>query len=661
MCRQQGPLLSDQEFFGCVKSDLDGLKALKDALGREDYPVCRKIFAEYIRGTFNTEIFFSYLPQDCVLSKDEIIRGAELAMRHVMTACQIPHDFEGGRVDWFSNPTYNGYKEWTWQLSRHEELLTLARAYRLTGDERYAKECCALFDSWVKQATRYSVDGNNSEALCWRSIECGIRMSLVWPEIIHSILPSPWCNDGFLADFFKSVYEHALLLRQFHKNTGNWLIMEMSGLMHIATLYPFFCEGEEWFRYAQDKLIEELGKQMYPDGFHFELSSWYHQILVIHYGRIIRLLRKYDKKVPEAFETSFSKILYIDLKLMRPNGALPDLNDGGLDSVKELIAPYADLFQSDSALQWMASGGESGTVPDKTSFALPYAGIAVFRTGWGEDDTWLCFDGGPFGSGHQHEDKLNVLLHTHGKYVLTEGNNYAYDSSEMRKYVLSTRAHNTILVDGMEQNRKKSYRWSDEMLNQRSGLLAHLSPCVDACRASYEDGYGEMADKTVRHERSVYFVKKWNDLPPFALVVDRLTATSGEHCYEIQYHLDADDVSANRMNVTADPLHILAPAQGDCDASLSVERGLKEPKWNGWTADSVAQGDFRPIYIVKYILHGQNIRFVTLLLPTCGDGSPIVGVEGSSKIKDTKLCVKLTDGRELHFDENDWLERTMDD
>ncbi len=660
MCKQQGPLLTDKEFFECgINADISSLEALKDALGCGDYKTCRKIFAEYIRGTLDADTFFSRLHYSDNFDEENVIRKAELAMRHIMTACQIPHDFKGECVDWFSNPTFNGYQEWTWQLNRHAELLTLARAYRTTGDERYAEECCALFDSWVKQATRYSLDDNNSEALCWRSIECGIRMSVVWPEVIYSILPSNACNDDIIVDFFKSIYEHALLLRQFHASLGNWLIMEMSGLLHIATLFPFFLKAEEWFGYAIDKLSAELEKQVYPDGFQFELSSGYQQVVIIYYGRVLRLLTGYGKKVPEVFLNTLRKMLHIYIKLMRPNGALPDLNDGSLSSVKGLVEPYIDLFPNDNDLQWAASGGENGMPPDKQSFILSYSGIAVFRTGWAEDDTWLCFDGGPYGAAHQHEDKLNILLHTRGKYVLTEGNNYAYDSSEMRKYVLSTRAHNTVLVDGMEQNRKKTHCWHDDMLTRHSGLQASLSLHVDACRASYDNGYGDEADKTVCHERSVYFVKKLSGLPPFAIIVDRLTASAGIHSYEIQYHLDADKVTTNRLNITAAPLSIIAPTDNECDVSLSVEYGVKEPKWNGWTADSAVQGDFRPIYIAKYILKGQNIRFATLLLPMDDSKGLIVGLEGSNQIEDTKLCVKLADGRELNIDENEWLERKM--
>ena len=91
--------------------------------------------------------------------------------------------------------------------------------------------------------------------------------------------------------------------------------------------------------------------------------------------------------------------------------------------------------------KWITEGDETGK-PEYTSAAMPWSGFAALRTGWGQDDTWALMDAAPFGRAHQHEDKLSVLLYTNGKFLLTEGGNYAYDESEMRNYVLSTRSHN---------------------------------------------------------------------------------------------------------------------------------------------------------------------------------------------------------------------------
>ena len=61
---------------------------------------------------------------------------------------------------------------------------------------------------------------------------------------------------------------------------------------------------------------------------------------------------------------------------------------------------------------------------------------------------FLLFDAGPYGLGHQHEDKLSMFIYALGRVLLTEAGTYSYDRSKYRRYVLGTWAHNTILVDG---------------------------------------------------------------------------------------------------------------------------------------------------------------------------------------------------------------------
>ena len=108
------------------------------------------------------------------------------------------------------------------------------------------------------------------------------------------------------------------------------------------------------------------------------------------------------------------------------------------------------------------------------------------------------FDGGPFGFAHQHEDKLNLLLHAYGRTLLTEGGNYAYDDSPMRRYALSTRSHNTIRVDGQDQNRRATYRYDDpDLLTRPAGARWRTTAEYDVAEAEYDEGYGPTADRTV--------------------------------------------------------------------------------------------------------------------------------------------------------------------
>lgn len=147
-----GPILSDTEFFvNCIDYTVEGLEGISSAVLVGDYTRCRKIFGDYVRSNLKKEIFFKSLTEETTpLTHDELIEKASLALGHIVEPCGIPHDFKGEPIDWFYNATSNGYKEWTWQLSRHAEILILAQAYRKTKEERYADKCCELLNSWMK-------------------------------------------------------------------------------------------------------------------------------------------------------------------------------------------------------------------------------------------------------------------------------------------------------------------------------------------------------------------------------------------------------------------------------------------------------------------------------------------------------------------------------
>ena len=145
--------------------------------------------------------------------------------------------------------------------------------------------------------------------------------------------------------------------------------------------------------------------------------------------------------------------------LSRPDRYLPAVNDSGLVSLVGQMKSAIRLYPNRADFRWFATEGSEGHAPDYLSYVFPYAGAVVFRSSWAKDAVWCYMDCSPFGRGHQHEDKLNVLISAYGKNMVVEPGNYAYDGSEMRKYVLSTRAHNTILVDGLEQRTRRGWKW----------------------------------------------------------------------------------------------------------------------------------------------------------------------------------------------------------
>lgn len=85
--------------------------------------------------------------------------------------------------------------------------------------------------------------------------------------------------------------------------TGNWLIMEMNGLGQIGILYQQFKKSAKWLQQALESLEEELDRQIYPDGFQYELTTNYHDVVINNYQRFIEVAYKFEKQ----FQTHFLK------------------------------------------------------------------------------------------------------------------------------------------------------------------------------------------------------------------------------------------------------------------------------------------------------------------------------------------------------------------
>jgi hypothetical protein len=77
---------------------------------------------------------------------------------------------------------------------------------------------------------------------------------------------------------------------------------------------------------------------------------------------------------------------------------------------------------------------------------MPDAGYFVLRN---EMNAQLVFDAGPKGGEHGHFDLLNFEWGNQGYEYVVDPGPYRYDNSQKRREVISTPAHNTISIDGL--------------------------------------------------------------------------------------------------------------------------------------------------------------------------------------------------------------------
>ena len=121
----------------------------------------------------------------------------------------------------------------------------------------------------------------------------------------------------------------------------------------------------------------------------------------------------------------------------------------------------------------LTTGVHAGRPDQKPVSVMPDSGIAVLRSG--EASVIFCaMPNGLRGKGsHTHCDKLSIVFRLGPEEVFCDSGSRCYTrSAELRNLDRSTRAHNTLMVDGAEQNIVPHRSAVAFSMRQRSGCVA---------------------------------------------------------------------------------------------------------------------------------------------------------------------------------------------
>ena len=256
-------------------------------------------------------------------------------------------------------------------------------------------------------------------------------------------------------------------------------------------------------------------------------------------------------------------------------------------------------------------------------------------------------------------------MYAYGKDVLKDCGNYAYDTSDMRKFILDTRAHNCAMVDDLSQRRRPKYKWEPDMIKQRSDLKWSFTGAIDVTEGVYNEGYGDELIPVTHKRKAVFFKQGVNGSLPFALIIDRLESGDGaEHKYSVSYQMNVEPYTVTDKTYTAD--------FGD-GVSMSVIGSIapdvvvaqKEPLFMGWRPDHSGLGmdpvevrneqEHKPAPCLRYHAYGSNKRIVTALYPSNNGQVAIKDIVISDAYDDTEIKLIFANGSEIILNENDYI------
>jgi hypothetical protein len=632
------------DFWHALDLDRPELAAVRTAVDAKDEPAATRALAAYYRQRETPVVANPVVPASV-----SVVRRADETLEHTYRLAGCPVYTFKDEVVWNADP-FN-YNQWPVALNRHSEWRFLAGAYLKTRDEKYAAEWDAQVRHWTKAMPVLIAPGwiegpFNTPGKTSLSLDAGIRTGQTWFPSFAVFRNSPSVSDETIVAFVRSGWDHGgYLMRDENFRLGsNWGAMESNGLYHLGVMLPEFRDAALWRKTALDRTMAMIDYQVYPDGAQTELAPGYHGVSLRNFLGVMRLAKANDLSVPEDFAQRLQGMFEYYLKITDPEFRTPNLNDSGRGGITGILREGVELFPERQDFLWAAESRRKGTEPEFVSCVMPWAGWVVMRSDWSAEARWLLFDAGPFGTGHQHEDKLGVLVHAFGQPLIAECGVYAYDTSKWRKYCLSTRGHSSVRVDDKDQACRRDRAQFRAAMANTYGFFD--SEAATYARDTHVSGYGNPPDKSVVHRRRVLFMK-----PDLYLVVDDLAAKDGrEHEAEIQFLLNADGADLDATG------HVAVSHHGKDQPGIAII-----PLFTNGVQSRIAQGETEPTvrgFIPKgfeklepapAILYTKTFTKQTtlawLLVPFQGESVP---VQLTGKGQD-EVTLRLGDGEEARI------------
>lgn len=461
-----------------------------------------------------------------------------------------------------------------WEPNRHQHLVVLARAWRASGNEKYARAIKEQLESWFEQCP-YGYGMN------WRSpMELAIRL-INWIWAIDLTLESGIFSGAFRDHLLHSIYLHLReVTRKYSQGSSanNHLIGEAGGIFIATSYFPQLTNAAKWQHESYEILCREVALQTFEDGGNKELALEY-QYFVLQFFLLCGLVGKWCGKdfPPQYWRNVELQLLFIGR--LQEGGGSPvfygDADDGFVLNLgdshtdpKPLLGVGALLFGNteckawapdySESLRWLfgAAGREQfttiatgGKVVDLI-FSHPFqdSGFYLLQSGHRNtnDRISVLFDCGQLGFGtiaaHGHADALSFTLKAFGEDILIDPGTYDYFTyPEWRKYFKSTLAHNTMEIDGQDQSVMLGlFLWG----KRAAAKCLDWRPSANGGMVKGEhDGYGRLQDP-VLHRRTLQLEGDKRLLH----ITDQVVA-KGQHSVRLAFHL-APTCTLERLDET---------------------------------------------------------------------------------------------------------------
>lgn len=554
----------------------------------------------------------------------------------------------GEDIDWKYWPVKDN--ELRWQLHRHKWFVPMGKAYRVSGDEKYAAEWAKQYIDWIRKnplvtiakedyellpdGKKFNADAENMR-FAWRPLEVSHRLQDQTAQFQY-FLPSKAFTPEFLTEFLVNYNKHARHIMKNYSDQGNHLLFEAQRQIYAGAFFPEFKEAEEWRRSGIDILNREIGVQVYPDGGQFELDPHYHLAAINIFIKALGIADAcgFGNEFPQKYKDTVEDMIMFYANISFPDYTNPCFSDAKLTKKSGVIKDYkawSKIFPKNETIRYFATDGKEGKLPDYKSKGFKYTGFFVFRNSWGPEAIQMVVKAGPKGFWHCQPDNGTFEMWFNGKNLFQDSGSYVYagegEVMNDRKWHRQTCVHNTVTLDNrnMDSTQSVTRLWIPDGDVQ---TLVTENP-------SY-DGF--------RHRRSVFFVDN-----SYFVIVDEVTGDA-RGVVNLHYQMPKGEIANSREDMT-----FVTNFDGGSNMKLQVfgPDNMTMKKEPGWCSTAYRKRFKR--MNVSFNVKKNNagpVRYITVITPVqnSADAPAIEAKFRNSKFNENGLEVEVkVDGKKKNL------------
>ncbi len=518
-------------------------------------------------------------------------------------------------LTWTEDPLHDN--NWRFQLHSMSWVLSLAFAWRDTGNRAYLKRALSLVKSWINLNPRSHPPSNMS----WNDMSTAIR-AITFSCLARMLTTTkPWLQDAI------GLHGTTLADPNFYDYSSNHALNQDIGLLETGC----WLGRSSWMQLAESRIGTLLPQSVDSQGASNERSVYYEYYNYKRYELAKQRLLACGQSVSSAFARIDKMPLFLALATL-PNGRYLTIGDGQAVAAADIVGTPAEFA---------ATQGASGPKPS-TTIGVYNAGWVFGRTGWGTarpfaDESMFSMRFGPSQAIHGHQDGGAVTLYADGNPLLVDPGIKDYNQDQWRTFFKSRAAHNVLTLPGATEQSD----WTTTLTRSR------------ITKRAYDGTLSIGAYSDVTLTRRVVFSRRLG----FMVVDDTMNAAKSKDATQL-WHVPSDrKVKSNGADTwTRGPGGDVLIRQLIATGTTQVVKGQTSPLqgWlpNGWGAVAAAP-------VIEQVASGNSLRYLTLLAPfatnkpnvtvtnlTTGTNSfsfTITMATGSQRVVATAQKVTITD------------------